>query len=393
MTTHLSERSTTHSIETQFQTGQILSIVSGHFIHDIYTSFVAPLLPLIIEKLSLSLTAAGSLSAILQLPGLLNPLVGYVADRASLRYFLILAPAVTATLISSLGFASSYWTLALLLFVTGLSVAAFHAPAPALIAHISGRQVGLGMSLFMAGGELARTIGPLIAVWAVTTWTMDGFYRIVVLGWAGTLVLYWRLRSVSAPAQARGNLAALLPSLRSLFLPIFLITFFRNFMLDSLVTYLPTYMDMQGASLWVGGAALAILEGAGVAGALLGGPLSDRVGRKPVLLIATLLSSLALLIFLQAEGWRIIPILIALGFTTLSTTPVIMALVQDQLPDNRALANGIFMAITFMLRTGSILAVGAIGDLFGLEAAYYWSAVISLLAIPVILRLPDRPVR
>jgi FSR family fosmidomycin resistance protein-like MFS transporter len=393
MTTQLTEHPRTQPIETQFQTGQILSIVSGHFIHDIYTSFVAPLLPLIIEKLSLSLTAAGSLNAILQLPGLLNPLFGYIADRALLRYFLILAPAVTATLISSLGFASSYWSLALLLFVTGLSVAAFHAPAPALIAHISGRQVGLGMSLFMAGGELARTVGPLIAVWAVTTWTMDGFYRIVVLGWAGTLILFWRLRSVSAPSQTRGNLAALLPSLRSLFLPIFLITFFRNFMLDSLVTYLPTYMDMQGASLWVGGASLAILEGAGVAGALLGGPMSDRVGRKPVLLTATLLSSLILLIFLQAEGWQIIPILIALGFTTLSTTPVIMALVQDQLPDNRSLANGIFMAITFMLRTGSILAVGAIGDLFGLETAYYWSAIISLLAIPVIMRLPDRPAR
>ncbi len=391
MATQITEHTRAQNLESRFQTGQILSIVSGHFIHDVYTAFVAPLLPLIIEKLSLTLTAAGSLSAILQFPGLLNPLMGYLADRAALRYFLILAPGATATLISTLGFAPNYFTLALILFVTGLSSAAFHAPAPAVIAQVSGRQVGLGMSLFMAGGELARTVGPLLAVWAVSTWTLDGFYRIVVLGWAGSLILFWRLRSVTFPASQRSNLQKLAPALRSLFLPILLITLFRNFMLDSLTTYLPVYMDLKGASLWVGGAALSLLEGAGVAGALLSGPLSDRVGRKPVLLGATLLASLLLLLFLRVEGWLTIPVLLALGFTNLSTTPVIMAVVQDQFPENRSFANGVFMAITFLLRTGSILAVGALGDLLGLQAAYFWSAIIALFSIPVILMLPGRP--
>ncbi len=100
MTTETIQYATTE--QKDFQTGQVLTIVNGHFIHDIYTAFVAPLLPVLMERLSLSLTLAGSLTAIQQFPAVLNPFIGYLADKVSLRYFVILAPAVTATLISGL---------------------------------------------------------------------------------------------------------------------------------------------------------------------------------------------------------------------------------------------------------------------------------------------------
>ena len=64
-----------------FQTGKILALSIAHFIHDVYSSFLAPLLPLLIEKLSLSLTQAGFLSTVMQIPALLNPYIGVLADR------------------------------------------------------------------------------------------------------------------------------------------------------------------------------------------------------------------------------------------------------------------------------------------------------------------------
>ena len=374
--------------EEEFETGQALTIVSGHFTHDVYTAFVAPLLPLIIEKLSLSLTLAGSLTAFLQLPGLLNPFIGYLADKVSLRYFVILAPAVTATLICSMGFAPSYFALATILFVTGISVAAFHAPAPAMIAEVSGKKVGLGMSLFMAGGELGRTVGPLLAVWAVSTWTLDGFYRIVVLGWAASLVLYVRLNKIQARPATNGSARAILPFVRTLFLPLLLITLFRNFMMSSLSVYLPTFMSREGASLFVAGSALSIYELAGVAGALTSGTISDRIGRKFVLLAAILSSAAVMLVFLNVQGWMQAAVLLVLGFTNLSSTPVLLAIVQEHLPNNRAVGNGLYMSINFLMQFVAILGVGLLGDHFGLQAAFFWSAILSLLAIPPILALP-----
>ena len=377
-----------HSADEGFETDQVITITGGHFIHDVYTAFVAPLLPLIMEKLSLSLTLAGSLTAIMQLPGLLNPFIGYLADKVSLRYFVILAPAVTATLISSIGFAPNYFALAIILFVSGISVAAFHAPAPAMIAEISHKKVGLGMSLFMAGGELGRSVGPLLAVWAVSTWTLDGFYRIVVLGWAASLVLYLRLKDIPARPARNGSPRAILPLLKTLFLSLMLITLFRNFMITSLSVYLPTFMNAEGASLLVAGSALAIYQLAGVAGALTSGTLSDWMGRKFILLAAALSSAAIMLVFLNVNGWIQAVMLLLLGFTSLSTTPVLLATVQEHLPDNRAVGNGLFMSINFLMQLLSILVVGLLGDHFGLRTAFFWSAILSLLAIPPILALP-----
>ena len=374
--------------DEKFQTDQILTIVGGHFIHDTYSAFISPLLPLIIEKLSLSLTLAGSLTAFIQLPALLNPFIGYLADRVSLRYFIILAPAITATLVSLLGFAPNYFSLAILLLVAGVSVACFHAPAPAMIGRISGKQVGKGMSFFMAGGELGRTVGPLLAVWAVSTWTLDGFYRIMVLGWVASIILYWRLKHISARPAQHQNLQSVFPTIRRLFIPLTCVVFSRTFMLAALSTYLPTYMNEQGRSLWVAGASLAIWELAGVAGALTSGTLSDRFGRKQILFITIISSSFLMLIFLIINDQLLIPILILLGFTSLSSTPIMLAMVQEQLPNNRAVANGIFLTFNFLSRLTAILTIGIIGDKFGLTAAYFWSAILAWFAIPAIFFLP-----
>ena len=377
--------------QEEFQTEHVLPIIGAHFVHDTYTAFIPALLPKLIETMSLTLTQAGSLNAISQIPGLVNPFIGYMADKVSLRYFVILAPAVTGTLVCSLGFASGFPALAVLFFIIGFSTACFHAPAPAMIGRVSGRKVGLGMSLFMAAGESGRTIGPLAAVWALSLWGLEGFYRVMVIGWASSLILYLRLRHVSARSEKGGNLGVITPYLFSLFLPLAAITLFRNFLLDSLTTYLPTYMSMNGANLWIAGGALSLLELAGVGGALTSGTLSDRVGRRAILLAATISSALVMLLFLSISGWLQAPVLLLLGFTALSATPVMLAMVQESLPNHRAVGNGLFMVISFALRPISTLAVGALGDHFGLHIVFVWSAWISLLAVPAILALPRYP--
>jgi len=332
---------------------------------------------------------AGGLTAIMRLPALLNPLIGYLGDRAGLRYFVILAPAATATLITLMGYAPGYSGLLVLFLVTGVSAAAFHALAPAMVAALSNHETGKGMSLFMAGGELARTVGPLLAVWAVSTWGLGGLYRVVIIGWASSLVLFWRLRSIPTFKQAgRKSLRLALPTIRNLFLPLVGVLFFKTFLSVSLAVYLPTFMNREGANLWISGGSLSVLELAGVVGALVSGTISDRLGRKPVLLAAALASSGLLLLFLRVRGWALVPVLLALGFSAMSTNPVLMATVQDHLPDNRGVGNGVYMTIDFLLQPLAMLLIGFFGDRIGLRATYAWIAWFSLLSVPAILTLP-----
>jgi FSR family fosmidomycin resistance protein-like MFS transporter len=371
-----------------FQTDLAAPVLAGHFVHDIYTSMVPPLLPVLIDKLSLNLTLAGSLSAIMQLPGLLNPLIGYVADKVSVRYFIILAPAVTATLVSLIGLAPGYWTIAILLFAAGVSTAMFHAPAPAMVARASGRRVGLGMSLFMATGELGYAVGPLLAVWAVTTWSLEGMWRLMFLGWAVSLLLFWRLNRLKPQMEKPGSLQAMLPGIWRVFIPIIFFNLFRNPLIEALTTYLPTYMNLQGANLWIAGSSLAIVELSGVPGALLMGVYSDRLGRKRILSAAVVAAALLMLVFLRVNGWLQGLLLMALGFTVFATMPVIQAIVQEQFPNNRAVANGLFMMVTFVLRPLGTFLVGALGDWLGLPTAYLIAALVSLLILPAVWALP-----
>jgi FSR family fosmidomycin resistance protein-like MFS transporter len=159
----------------------------------------------------------------------------------------------------------------------------------------------------------------LLAVWAVSTWTLDGLYRTAVIGWAASLVLYFRLRDVPASLEKPGSIRSVLPVLRKLFLPLAFINFFNDFLLACMTTFLPTYMQLQGANLFVAGGALSILSLAGAVGALTSGTISDRLGRKQVLFAATISSVALMLVFLKAQGWLLIPILLMIGFTSLAT--------------------------------------------------------------------------
>lgn len=380
------------SSETNFSTPQVVTIAGGHLFHDFYTSFVAPLLPLLIDKLGLSLTSAGALTTLLRLPSILNPLLGYLADKTGALYFVMFTPALTGTALSLLGTAPTPLLLAGLLLLAGFSSAMFHSVSPALTGKISGGKVGLGMSFFMAGGGLGRAAGPLIIIWAVSTWGLNGTYRLMLIGWLVSAVLYWQLKDQFLTAQTVQipSLRKSLPAFQNFFLPLALILFLRSFFLAAVNTYLPTFMTRSGAPLWIAGASLTTLELSGVVGALAVGPISDSWGRKNTLMLAMLISGASLFGFLQVSGWIIIPVLILLGFFSKSTGVVFLALVQDHFQKHRATGNGLFMLLSFLSNALMLVLIGYLGDQIGLRPVYLIACAFAVLTAPALLFLPEK---
>lgn len=376
-----------------FQTGKILALSIAHFIHDIYSSFLAPLLPLLIEKLSMSLTQAGFLSTIMQIPALLNPYIGVVADRISVHYLVILAPAMTAVTMSLIGMAPSYGVLLILLFITGISVSVFHVPAPVMVADLSAARKGRGMSFFMTGGELARTVGPLVAVAAVSLFGLEDFYPVMIFGLLSSIWLYFKFRKVPVKQVGSHHRLSILEtwrSLRHVLLPLTAILITRGFMHASMTAFLPTYIKMETGNLWLAGIALTLFEAAGVAGVLTAGSVSDGFGRRKTLLASLLGAPLFLFLFTLTGGGLRVAALLVVGFTLLSTTPVMLALVQENARHSPAAANGLFMMISFMARSAVVVVVGFIADRIGFNATYLISAAMGLVGIPFVLMLPRR---
>ena len=377
----------------RFETAGAVTVSSAHFFHDTYTAFLAPLLPVIIENLSLTKTAAGLLSVFYQLPSLLQPLVGHLGDRINLKILVITAPMVAAGLMTLLGITPTYALLALLLVVAGLNSAGLHAIGPVIVGTLSGKYLGRGMSFWMVAGESARTLGPLILVSAVSLLTPRGLPWLIFGGVAASLMLYLRLRHAPdyrPPAANRLAWSSAIQSIRPL---IFILTgmiFTRGLLFAALTTFLPTYMTETGSGFWLAGASLSVMEAAGVVGALFGGVISDRLGRRRVMIVMSLAAPLAVLLFLSVRGWLQFPALLLVGLTMLSTGPVILALVQEQARGSRALANGIYMALSFVLTSLSTLLVGILGDRYGLHTAFIISAGVMLAGIPFVLKLPGK---
>jgi MFS transporter, FSR family, fosmidomycin resistance protein len=378
---------------TSFQAFKVLTIAFSHLAHDTYIAFVAPLLPVLIENFSLSKTAAGVLSIFTQLPSIVQPVIGRLADRYNLRWVVILAPTLTAAAITLGAVSPVYAILALCFLVAGISNAAFHAVGPVMAGHLSGNKLGRGMSFWMVGGELGRVLGPIIIVYAIGMLTFKGLPWLMIGGFLGSVILYFRLKDATSLAPQTGEtstLPAAFQQLKPLLLPIAALTTVRGFMTAVTTTFLPTFLTENGSNLQFAGVALSILEIAGVAGALLSGPISDRIGRRIIIWIALAASAVFMVIFLWVQGWMIFPILLALGFASISITPVIMAVVQESCQENRALANGMYMALSFVIRAAITVIVGIIGDAYGLRLAFAISAGVILIGIPFVFLLPEK---
>jgi FSR family fosmidomycin resistance protein-like MFS transporter len=378
----------TNQTSKELSEKQVYSISGGHLFHDLYTSFLAPLLPTLMDNLSLNLTGAGILTSISRLPSIFNPIIGYLADKTGARYFIIFAPAFTATLMSLIGSTNSPIALGIVLFLSGASSTVFHASSPGLVAKATESRKGFGLSVYMAGGGIGRGLGPLLAVWAVSIWGLSGLWRLMFLGWGVSLILYFQFRNFEFKPKERYSLRKELPYFKRFFIPLAFVLILRSGLTASLNTYLPVFMVQSGTPLWLAGAALSILEISGVIGALVLGPFSDKVGRKKVINISIIISAVLVPVFLQLSGWSVFPLLILLGFFSLSTGTIFLALVQDNFQHHRATGNSIYMLLSFLSNAFMLIVIGIIGDNFSLSMAYWISSLAAILSIPVIQLLP-----
>lgn len=383
--------SDTNIEQEKFQTKGVILASTAHGMHDTYTGFLPALLPLLIQKFSLTNTSAGLLSLFMQLPSLFQPLLGQLADRKNLRILVILGPALTGAAMSLLGIAPSYGFLIFLLILAGLSSASLHTVGPVIMSRLAGKKLGKGVSFWMVGGEFGRSMGPVIVASVVSYLTLERLPWMMLGGIFTSILLYIKLRSLvlQPPKNVNGtNWKIILPKLRKVMIPLAFILFTRSLMSATMNVFLPTFLTNEGSTLLMAGASLSILQAAGVLGTLLSGPLSDRIGRRKVLAVSLSATPVFMFLFLQSSGIWQIPFLLLMGFFGISIIPVILAIVLENFPDNRSLANGIYMAIHLLLNSLGVLLVGKLGDLLGLRPTFLVSLALIPLGLPFVFFLP-----
>jgi FSR family fosmidomycin resistance protein-like MFS transporter len=366
-------------------------ITFAHGLHDTYSSWLSALLPVLIEKFTLTNTMAGALTMALSIPSVLQPIIGYTADRKNLRWLIVVAPAITALVMTNLGIIPSYALFFPLLLIAGLSAAGIHSVGPGVVSYFSGKSIGKGMSFWMIGGEFGYSVGPLLATAMVG---LIGFTRMPLLAIGGILVslfLAYATRDVdtrSASKKLKINRPAFMAKMKQVMLPMVLLLLTRALAGVFLSTFMPIFLRSQGASLGFAGAGMAIAGAAGAVGSYIAGTLSDKIGRRKILSIAIVITPIFMLLFLNAQGWVKIPMLILSGLFGLSLFPVMMSTIIKFFPEDRSFANGIFMSLNFIIQSAGAIVAGRIADLKGMPFAFTVAALTMPLGLLALLLMP-----
>ena len=380
----------------EFNARGTATLASAHAAHDLYGGFLGPLLPAVQEKLGLSLTVVSLMIPAQQLPGVFQPFIGYMADKTSRRWFVVLGPGVTAVSISSIGLAPHLGVVLLLLLVSGLASGAFHAPAVALMGEYAGPKIGRAMSFFMAGAEFSRSLAPIVITAAISWFTLEGAAMVMVFGVASSVFLYFTLDTSASDAARREapsiDLRPLLRSRRKWIGALVGVVVFNAIATGPFHYFLVKLLVDKGHSNWYAGLSLSTLFAAGVVGMLLGGTLSDRIGRRNTLALASAATVPMLYVYLWFENGSLLPLvaLVPASIALTSIRPIIMAVAQEMLPEARGSMAGGLLALNFVTSSLMAFGFGAIADVIGIETAFFWIAGASLLALPFIALLPSR---
>ena len=347
----------------------IAALALAHGANDMYVGFLPALLPLVVDRLGLSYRGAGALVSILVVTSQLSqPLFGFLGDRVGRRALVVSGPILTALSMSWLGLLGTYELLVVALIFAGAGTAIFHPQGAALVGGMARRQSGAAMAVFTAGGSVGYGIGPVLVVALVgwlglgATWlTMP--IGLLVVGYLAVAVP----RGAGAPQEA-GSAAAGPPRRRWLapLVMLYMVVMLRAAAATLFTTFVPLLLKRRGEALILGGWALLGFSLAGAAGGLIGGRLSETIGRRAVTVAGLALAAPALYLFVHASGFAAAALLLVAGACLLSALPINIVMAQELVPRHASTVSGFVMGFAWGMGGLAAPGLGALADHWGL---------------------------
>jgi len=376
----------------------IFALTLVHFTGDFYSSFIHPLLPVLMEKYALSLTQVGLLAGLTRiLAFIVQPASGYVADHHRTRLFILGGPLLAMLFIPLVGVASNFYLLLVFIAFGAIGQSMFHPTAAGMISTYAGRHFGFSMSIFNMGGTISYGFGPLFIAFVVQTYGLEASPWTMIVGVPLMFVLF---KSVPLPQVESREDAGLIGSIRETLggvwkevALIWTVAVVRSFVGQSFLTFVPVMYTQEGHSLIAVGILISLFTMAGAVSGLLAGHLSDRCGYKPIFIITHLLTVPCLYLLLILPGnWVLLGAFLG-GFFVMSTMPLSVAWAQEMAPRGRSMVSSLMMGLAF--GTGGLMTplTGKLADLYTIRSVLGVLTLVPLLSVLLIYFVPERKAR
>ena len=384
-------------------------IAAGHLSVDINSGSLPAVLPFFVSEYGMDYTAvAGLMFASSFLSSIIQPITGYLADKGSKQWLMVLGIMLTGIAFASTGFLTNYWAIFAAVTIMGIGSAIFHPEAARLVNNISGKAKGQGMSIFSVGGNGGFGLGPLLAVFLLTTFGMSGlvFYGVMSLCLGTVLLLFLPSLKKKAAGQKvviqekkaeNGDAAqksAIVLGHRNdwpAFARLTLVILFRSTVQSGLGSFLPLFcIKVLETSTAVGSATLSIISIAGIAATLAGGRLADKCGYVKILRIgACLLVPCLAVVAYSGSIWGVYLMLLPISMAIQGPYSSFVVLGQSYLAKNIGFASGVTLGLSFSLGGIMIPSLGLFADNFGLDKVMILLFALSVISAALTFLLPQ----
>jgi FSR family fosmidomycin resistance protein-like MFS transporter len=378
----------TRSLPAKPTLGILGAISSAHMVNDMMQSLILAMYPILKGQFSLSFAQIGLITLTYQLTAsLLQPVVGLVTDRRPQPYSLPVGMCSTLIGLMLLAIAPSFTVLLLAAGCIGIGSSIFHPESSRIARLASGGQHGLAQSVFQVGGNLGTAIGPLLAAAVIAPFgqrSVAWFGLAAVLG----IVLLWQVSRwyVTHHISVGGSkkTAAVSPYPRKVVIGaiavLLVLIFSKYFYMAGLSSFYTFYvMNRFGLSVQSAQLHLFFFLFASALGTVVGGPIGDRIGRKPVIWISILGVAPFALLLPHANLFWTTTLTIVIGLVLSSAFSAILVYAQELMPGKVGMVSGLFFGFAFGMGGLGAAVLGVFADRTSIDFVYQTIAYLPLL--------------
>lgn len=386
---------------------RILAVLSfGHLATDLAQGAVPALLPGFKALFHLSYAGVGFIVLMASVSSsVIQPIFGFLSDRLRLRWLMPLGALLSGVGIVFAVRAPQYPLMLTALLCSGIGVAAFHPEGYRFAGLAAGDRRATGMSYFSVGGNIGYGFGPAVATIALTVGGTFGMSYLLVFSFIGA-VLLWRFLSPSQMAQLEAGWAvspyATVGAVRAaearttpLVVLVLLVLFviMRSWVQVGLASFIPLFFtEVRHFDPRYGGTLASVFLGSGAIGTLLGGPLADRWGRRPQIIVSMGILPPLLWALARLSGiWAFVVAAFA-GMALVSTFAVVMVIAQDLMPARIGMISGLLIGFGVGMGGVGVTALGVLADRWGLLAAMDVIALLPVVGLAIAVMLPSERV-
>ena len=396
-----------HPRDIRQRGGFIISgLTSGHGVFHWFTQSLIAMLPEVQAAFGLGGVGVGGITATREVvSGLVTLPGGVIIDALRKHWGLVLAVCMALFGIGWLiiGFSQHYYLLLFGMAVVALAASIWHLPAMASLSHHFARRKGTALSFHGVGGQIGDALAP------PATGVLLGFlaWRDIISIYAAlpiflAFLVFWAFRNIGRTqdadaADADGSGSQFRATSQVLRNPILWIVAFiggiRGMAFIALITFLPIFLNDLGMTPLVRNLHLGLLMAVGIVSTPVVGYLSDRFGRKMVLIPGLLLlAALSFLLSGAGVGILLVIIIALMGTFLFGDQPILTALALDvaggRVPTT---VLGILSFERFLLSAASPLIAGKLYDDYGADTTFIYVAALFALGAITLLFVPLRP--